>query len=87
MVCSLRLADVRLGLLINFGQTTIKAGITRIVNGLEESYSSSPLALFASWRLCASYFGSGLARLGGGPSIGPNPPDLRPISTIEPVLE
>jgi GxxExxY protein len=32
----LRLADMRLGLLINFGQTTIKAGITRIVNGLEE---------------------------------------------------
>jgi GxxExxY protein len=32
----LRLADIRLGLLINFGETTIKAGITRLVNGLEE---------------------------------------------------
>lgn len=32
----LRLADVHLGLLINFGEPTIKAGITRIVNGLQE---------------------------------------------------
>lgn len=32
----LRLADMRVGLLINFGEATIKAGITRLVNGLEE---------------------------------------------------
>jgi GxxExxY protein len=32
----LRLADKRLGLLINFGANLIKDGITRIVNGLEE---------------------------------------------------
>ena len=32
----LRLADMRLGLLINFGAPVIKDGITRIVNGLEE---------------------------------------------------
>jgi len=32
----LRLADKRLGLLINFGAPLIKNGITRIVNGLEE---------------------------------------------------
>ena len=32
----LKLADQRLGLLINFGHDTIKEGITRIVNGLEE---------------------------------------------------
>ena len=32
----LRLADKRLGLLINFGEVLIKEGITRIVNGLEE---------------------------------------------------
>lgn len=32
----LRLADMRLGLLINFGAPIIKEGITRIVNGLEE---------------------------------------------------
>jgi GxxExxY protein len=32
----LRLADKRLGLLINFGQALIKNGIFRIVNGLEE---------------------------------------------------
>ena len=32
----LRLADKRLGLLINFGEILIKDGITRIVNGLEE---------------------------------------------------
>jgi GxxExxY protein len=32
----LRLADKRLGLLINFGVARIKDGITRIVNGLPE---------------------------------------------------
>lgn len=32
----LRLADKRLGLLINFNVTLIKDGITRIVNGLQE---------------------------------------------------
>ena len=32
----LRLADKRLGLLINFGEALIKDGITRVVNGLEE---------------------------------------------------
>jgi len=32
----LRLADKRLGLLINFGSAVIKGGISRIVNGLEE---------------------------------------------------
>jgi GxxExxY protein len=32
----LRLADKRLGLLINFGSAVIKDGISRIVNGLKE---------------------------------------------------
>lgn len=32
----LRLADMRLGLLINFGAPLIKSGITRVVNGLKE---------------------------------------------------
>ena len=32
----LRLTDMRLGLLINFGTELIRNGITRIVNGLEE---------------------------------------------------
>ncbi len=32
----LRVADLRLGLLINFGEALIKDGITRIVNRLEE---------------------------------------------------
>ncbi len=32
----LRLADKRVGLLINFGQAVLKDGICRIVNGLEE---------------------------------------------------
>ena len=32
----LRLADKRLGLLINFGEALIKSGITRVVNRLEE---------------------------------------------------
>jgi GxxExxY protein len=39
----LRLADKRLGLLINFQVTLIKDGITRIVNGLEDdSHAKSP---------------------------------------------
>lgn len=32
----LRLADMRLGLLINFGEATVKAGITRLANNLQE---------------------------------------------------
>ena len=32
----LRLADKRLGLLINFGAALMKEGITRVVNGLED---------------------------------------------------
>lgn len=32
----LKLADKRLGLLINFGEVLIKNGITRVVNNLEE---------------------------------------------------
>lgn len=32
----LRLSDCKLGLLINFGHETIKDGISRVVNGLEE---------------------------------------------------
>ena len=35
----LKLADKRLGLLINFNAALIKDGITRIVNGLEEEES------------------------------------------------
>ncbi|MGA7236417.1 MAG: GxxExxY protein [Bryobacteraceae bacterium] len=38
----LRLADKRLGLLINFHVTLIKDGITRIVNGLEEDNHAKP---------------------------------------------
>jgi GxxExxY protein len=39
----LRLADKRLGLLINFQVALIKDGITRIVNGLEEdSHAKTP---------------------------------------------
>src|SRR5215472_19279704 len=42
LLTDLRLADKRLGLLINF-QALIKDGITRIVNGLEEdSHAKSP---------------------------------------------
>jgi hypothetical protein len=33
---TLRLADKRLGLLINFGEKLIKNGITRVANGLVE---------------------------------------------------
>jgi len=35
----LRLADKRLGLLVNFGEQLIKDGVTRVVNGLEEDAS------------------------------------------------
>jgi GxxExxY protein len=39
----LRLADKRLGLLIDFNAALIKDGITRIVNGLEEeSHAKTP---------------------------------------------
>jgi GxxExxY protein len=37
----LRLADKRLGLLINFGAPLIKDGITRIVNHLDETPPSN----------------------------------------------
>jgi GxxExxY protein len=36
LLTHLRLADKRLGLLINFNVALIKDGITRVVNGLEE---------------------------------------------------
>jgi GxxExxY protein len=36
LLAYLRLADKRLGLLINFGDVLIKKGITRVVNGLPE---------------------------------------------------
>ncbi len=38
----LRLADKRLGLLINFRVLLIKDGITRIVNGLEDDDHTKP---------------------------------------------
>ncbi len=38
----LRLADKRLGLLINFHVPLIKDGITRIVNGLEDQTHAKP---------------------------------------------
>jgi GxxExxY protein len=37
----LRLADKRLGLLINFGAALFKDGVTRVVNGLPDEMSSS----------------------------------------------
>jgi len=40
----LRLADKRLGLLINFHVALIKDGIYRIVNGLEEEAHAKPLS-------------------------------------------
>jgi GxxExxY protein len=36
VITYLRLADKRLGLLVNFGEALIKDGITRLVNGLAE---------------------------------------------------
>lgn len=40
----LRLMDYRLGLLINFGTSLIKDGITRLANGLKEESPDSPSA-------------------------------------------
>lgn len=47
----LRLADKRLGLLINFHVTFIREGITRIVNGLEEedTHAKTPSSPRGSW--------------------------------------
>lgn len=46
----LRLADKRLGLLINFHVTFIKEGISRIVNGLEEDgHAKAPISPRGSW--------------------------------------
>jgi len=46
----LRLADKRLGLLINFHVTFIRDGITRIVNGLEEdTHAKAPGSPRGSW--------------------------------------
>lgn len=41
LITYLRLADKRLGLVINFGEALIKNGITRIVNGLPEAPSDA----------------------------------------------
>ena len=40
----LKLADKRVGLLINFHVALIEDGITRIVNGLEEEIHAKPLS-------------------------------------------
>jgi GxxExxY protein len=67
VITYLRLADKRLGLLINFGAPLIKDGITRLVNGLPDQASrkvAKPqrkfpdrffLPDFAPWRLRASF--------------------------------
>ncbi len=38
----LRLMDLRVGLLINFGAETLREGVTRVVNGYEGSVPTSP---------------------------------------------
>lgn len=38
----LKLSDRRLGLLINFNETLIKNGITRMVNGLDPAFRRRP---------------------------------------------
>ena len=52
----LRLADMRLGLLINFGTELVRDGITRLVNGLEdEPTKQTPFAGLAPLReLCTA---------------------------------
>ena len=45
----LRLSEVRLGLLLNFGEAVLKNGTARLVNGLSEWF------VFASPRLCARH--------------------------------
>ena len=51
VLTSLRLADMRLGLRVNFGTELIRDGITRLVNGLkDEPTSEPPFAGSAPWR-------------------------------------
>ena len=51
----LKLADKRLGLLLNFGAELMKEGIKRIANGMQDNpCTSRPLLPFASLRLCVS---------------------------------
>jgi hypothetical protein len=38
MLTYLRLTKLKLGLVINFGERTVKAGIHRVVNGLPEDF-------------------------------------------------
>lgn len=40
----LRLADCRLGLIINFGEQYLKDGLKRVVNGLSEQFKQSDVA-------------------------------------------
>ena len=40
---NLKLSGLKVALLINFGSELLKTGITRLVNGLEDSGSSAPL--------------------------------------------
>jgi GxxExxY protein len=51
----LRLANKRLGLLINFDTALIKDGIFRIVNGLPESAQILLLCGLAALRLCVNH--------------------------------
>ena len=56
VLTQLRLADKKLGLLINFGEFHFKNGIERIVNGLDEggpSFGSKLRSFFASFAVFA----------------------------------
>jgi hypothetical protein len=41
----LRLTNLKFGLLINFGEALIKDGISRVANGLAQSFPFAPLRL------------------------------------------
>ena len=43
----LRLTGLKLGFLLNFGEALMKRGITRVVNGLDDS---QPLVGLPTWR-------------------------------------
>jgi GxxExxY protein len=49
VLTQLRLADKRLGLLINFGELHLKNGVERIVNGLPDDGRPGPGAKFLSF--------------------------------------
>jgi GxxExxY protein len=60
----LRLMHLEVGLLINFGNATLKEGLHRVVNGLSPSASPREPTALTSWRVCR--WGLKITRRRGG---------------------